>query len=192
VTAPQLALDLSPWSTGVVPDRSGLAAYVIIIRSPNDPDRLSREHRPAEERGAVSTRRITEMRKRKNADPPAIQATLLALLREHGEQTFNALAVRGWRCTADILFGGVHEEVLWELVAEGAVEFTLTAPVLFRLVSGHRSESGVPNPAPPQERSPRKAAKRRGAKGEGRTPTGFTPLEPESGGRPRKRGRSSR
>lgn len=47
-------------------------------------------------------------------------------------RTFNRICVELGDVTADVAFEKAPDHALWELVAQGAVEHTMTAPILFR------------------------------------------------------------
>ena len=122
------------WSTGQVPDRSGMAAYIILIRSPEDPpeEQFRTRGRGQDGGGADGTYRSAGIRK---GDRTQARELLLGLLGEHGPCTFNTLSLYGWGRAADAV-GGVGtavEEALWDLVAEGTVEHTMASPIRFRL-----------------------------------------------------------
>ena len=128
-------LDLFPeaprrceWLTRVLPDRSGMSAYVIMIRGKADPERppQPRQHSQRDKTPHLTLRKQTRH---------AWRDSFVMLLGDGEPRTFNALCVLLSGLTADICAGLVPEDALWSLVEEGAVEFTMEAPVLFRRTS---------------------------------------------------------
>jgi len=117
------------WTSGPV-DRSGPAAYVHLVRSPDDPQRISRAARKDLGKGPVSW--CGDM---KASAKPEWLERIPELLGDGKPRTFNAivLEVSGGVYTADAAFGKAPDNALWELVTAGRVEHTLVAPVLFRL-----------------------------------------------------------
>jgi hypothetical protein len=115
------------WVTGQLPDLSGMAQYVVLIRASGDPDRLPRE---LMKRDTLATWRRTLMKQP--------MAEIAAALRQHladGEpRTMNRAAVEMLDKTADLVGGTPFEVALWHLVELGELEFTMQAPVLFRVV----------------------------------------------------------
>lgn len=119
------------WVTGDVVDRSGLAAYLHIIRDPDDPERSTREERRAR-LGDEATFEWKKLR-HKNAAPMWREA-ILKLMADGQPRTFNAMAVIIADMTADVVAEGAAPDVLWALVAEEKLEHTLETPILFRLL----------------------------------------------------------
>ena len=113
--------------TGDEPDRSGIHAYLTMIRGPKDPERSQRPVGGRSDRAPHRTIAKT--------NPRAWHEPLLASLAEHGSSTFNALSVRILDKTADITCDTVFETALWRLVCERQVAFTMNSPVYFRLVT---------------------------------------------------------
>jgi hypothetical protein len=112
------------WTKGPV-DREGAAVYVHLIRAPYDPQRRKRYGkqgiliRPDK---TVSKVPVDEWTRR-----------LLALLADGEKRTFNRIAMDLISMTADVAFNSTLDRALWGLVAEGKVEHTIEAPILFRL-----------------------------------------------------------
>ena len=127
----QLALSLavapapaSTWWRGL-PDLSGAAQYVVLIRSEADPERSPRA------KGSDKAPHITI-----GKVPAKTWAGRIATLLADGEpRTFNRIAVELVDKTADVVTDTTFEAGLWKLVERGTVEYTPTAPVLFRLVA---------------------------------------------------------
>jgi len=71
-------------------------------------------------------------------DRKAIRRAILKNLGYKQTKTLNRIGVELWDKTADILFCSQVEEVMWELVEEGILAFTMEAPVLFKRVTGER------------------------------------------------------
>lgn len=116
------------WVTGTYARRSGAACYVHLIRAPDDPERRPR---PA---GGLAERAPH----RRLAKTPAAQwePVLLAALEDGVPRTFNRLGVELFDLTADVLCTTPVDTALWSLVAQGLLEHTLRAPILFRLRKG--------------------------------------------------------
>jgi hypothetical protein len=106
-------------------DRSGSAAYLHLVRGRDDPERSPR---PAG--GYVDRSPHLKLRKTDAAD---WRAQIVAQLTDGVPRTFNRIGVELLDKTADVLFGSPVEDALWSLVADGLLEHTLKAPVLFRL-----------------------------------------------------------
>jgi hypothetical protein len=115
------------WVTGVVPDRRGTAQYVIMIRSPEDPERTPRPKGGRKDRAPH--------RKLAKTTVAGWRPQILTLLEREGPMTFNALSVLLIDKTADITGGTPLEEAVWKLVLERQVAFTLEAPILFKRIS---------------------------------------------------------
>jgi len=112
------------WVTGVVPDRRGTAQYVIMIRSPEDPERRPRPAGGQKDRAPHRTLAKTTA--------ASWRPHILALLEREGPMTFNAVSVLLIDKTADITGGTRLEEAMWSLVRDRQVAFTLKAPILFK------------------------------------------------------------
>lgn len=105
------------WHRGE-PDRSGLAAYLVLCRSRFDPERLTRAEARARGGGFEAWRR--DMR----GDPIAWAAAIVRCLRRLGRSsTFNGLVLEltGRMYTADVAFQKAPEEGLWLAVRRGLV-----------------------------------------------------------------------
>jgi hypothetical protein len=118
-----LQLEMFPeWVTGQRPDTSGAYAYVIMIMASEDPKRSPRK------KGSDKTPHQT-LRK---DDPESWRAGFMRILGDGKPRTFNALCIMLADLNASICGGEMPEEVLWQLVEAGAVEYTMHAPVMFR------------------------------------------------------------
>lgn len=62
-----------------------------------------------------------------------IEDAVMGLLSDGKPRTFNAIGVELWDKTADILSESPVEEAVWQLVEKQHLEFTLRAPVLFKM-----------------------------------------------------------
>ncbi|MCC6810530.1 MAG: hypothetical protein IT381_24080 [Deltaproteobacteria bacterium] len=110
------------WLTGVLPDRSGMGAYIILIRSPDDPERAPRQ------KGSDKAPHLT-LRKQSIAK---WRDAIAALLEDGRAVTFNAICLELAGLTADICLDEVPEHALWSLVEQGRVTYSTEAPILFR------------------------------------------------------------
>lgn len=116
------------WSTRQLPDRSGAFAYVIVIRHPKDPERSPRPKHGRQNRAPHLTIAKTSAK--------VWAKKILELLADGKPRTFNAIGVTLIDKTADIILGSNVELGLWSCVADGLVEYTMQAPVQFRIVGG--------------------------------------------------------
>ena len=114
------------WRSGGV-DRSGLAAYTHLIRSTDDPVRLTREERKGKE-----TAWRSDM---KRSSQPAWQKRIVEVLDDGKPRTFNAICLdaSGGEHCADSAYQMAPDLALWHLVEVGVIEHTMEAPILFRL-----------------------------------------------------------
>ena len=112
-------------------DLAGTARYMILARSPNDPERRSREDRHAAMGVAAAA---TEWKSLAKVSIEAWAERFMALLADGREATFNALCVELADVTADVA-PDAAEFALWRLKAAGKVEHTIDAPVLWRAVA---------------------------------------------------------
>lgn len=119
------------WVTGHLPDRSGIYAYVVLIRAPGDPERTPREL--AKRDGTAEWRRA--LMKQPIAE---IEAAITLHMHDGVERTMNRMAVEMIDKTADVIHDTPFEHALWSLVSKGAIEFTAVAPVMFRKVEVSR------------------------------------------------------
>jgi hypothetical protein len=117
--------DVERWNRAPV-DRSGAAAYVVIIRAAGDPERKPRD---GSDRGSAWRRALVKMPVERLADEIA------AHLADGVPRTMNRIGVEMMDKTADCTFGTPFEEALWALVERGTHEHTLDAPILFRAVA---------------------------------------------------------
>jgi hypothetical protein len=107
-------------------DRTGIVGYVHLIRAPDDPARSPRpkggqpDRFPHRTLGEIPVERCAEM--------------ILALLDDGRARTFNAICVELFDKTADIALGSPLDRSLWQLAADSRLEYTLAAPIRFRLV----------------------------------------------------------
>lgn len=120
------------WITEKLPDRSGLAAFTILIRAKDDPERSDPRALPE----ALRDRTARWRGRIKSLPIDACKEAIAALLADGTPRTFNRIGVELWDKTADLLLDLPPELALWELVAEGRVEFTTKAPILFRRTGG--------------------------------------------------------
>lgn len=113
------------WVTGHLPDRTGAHAYTVLIRAPGDPERTPREEgvrdRKADWRRALMKQPIEE-----------IEAAITAHTQDGAARTLNRLSIEMIDKTADIIHDTPFEWAVWSLVSKRVLEFTMTAPVLFR------------------------------------------------------------
>ncbi len=102
------------WYSGV-PDTSEAFAYVVLIRSPFDPERLRRSEQRKLGRGFEAWRE--DLR----GDPRAWAAKFVRLLRDGQSRTFNRLVLdaTGRLYTADTASGKAPERGLWLAVEKG-------------------------------------------------------------------------
>jgi hypothetical protein len=121
--APTLPADRE-FVRGVPVDRSGIAAYVHLIRWQGDPER---SERPVGGRLDRSPHRTLA-----NVAVTACRDEILGLLADGRPRTFNAIGVELLDHSADTLLGSPYDEALWQLVDAEQLEHTLEAPVFFR------------------------------------------------------------
>ncbi len=114
------------WVTRALPDRSGAFAFTALIRAPDDPERSPR--------GAHGRDRMALWRRHLKKDSSETWFFRIGdLLLDGVPRTMNRIGVELLDKTADILLQTPFEDGLWQLVEEGHVEFTMDAPVLFRM-----------------------------------------------------------
>lgn len=113
------------WVTGQLPDRSGIYVYTALIRAPDDPERKPRPLGGQLDRTPHHTfaRRLI----------PDIKEEILAHMQDGCARTMNCIGVELWDKTADIMSQTNAERAIWQAVEEGTLEFTMEAPVLFRI-----------------------------------------------------------
>lgn len=117
---PRVRID--EWTSGPV-DRSGMAKYVHLIRAEDDPERAPRD----------GSDRVAAWRRKLMKQPvEELTAEIGKHLADGAPRTFNRIAVEMLDKTADTVFETPFDDALWLLVARGAVEHTLLAPVRFR------------------------------------------------------------
>jgi hypothetical protein len=114
------------WRTGWRPDYSAqpLSEYLIMIRSPDDPKRSGRPKGGRKDKTPHHT-----FKKMLNRD---IGRAITALLADGKPRTLNGISVELWDQNASVTGGTKVETVLWDLVQNMELEFTLESPVLFR------------------------------------------------------------
>jgi hypothetical protein len=123
----------SRWVTGPnTADRSGLAGFTHIIRSPDDPERTDIRKLPE----ALRDRAAEWRRRLKKSSVGDWKRAIWTLLSDGAPRTFNRIGVELADKTADLLLGLPPDRALWALVAEGRVEHTMVAPILFRARAG--------------------------------------------------------
>jgi hypothetical protein len=110
---------------GVAVDRAGIAAYVHLIRGPQDPERSARPKGGRADRAPHLTLAEVALE--------TCREQILGLLSDGEPRTFNCIGVTLLDHTADTLFESPYDDALWQLVSEGRLEHTLEAPVFFRV-----------------------------------------------------------
>lgn len=110
-----------------LPDRSGAAIYVHIIRAPGDPD--ERMARGAKAR--ARTPGSENDRKKKSGTPEEWCARIVEHLRDGEPRTFNRITVELIGATADALLHSPIDRGLWLAVERELIAYTLAAPVFF-------------------------------------------------------------
>jgi hypothetical protein len=135
-------------------------SYVHMVRAKGDPQRITREQLPVEERGMG---RIN-LTKRRLAQPiEEFRHQIASDLHEHGASTFNAISVRLTGATADIT-GDTSDPntlvlALAELVREEVVEHEDASPIHFRLTGLIEPLEPAPAIQAPAPKSPAMSAK---------------------------------
>ena len=122
-SAPARPARIDEWFSGVLPDRDGMSAYVIMIRDAHDPAPPPKAALHSDRDKAPHLTLRTQS---------VCSAAFRLLVNDGAARTFNAMCVTIAGLTADICAGEVPEAALWSLVEEGAVAFSMAAPVLFR------------------------------------------------------------
>jgi len=116
--------DSDEWWSGL-PDRSGAARYLHLVRASDDPRRLPRADRKGDEsRWRLDLRGSTA----------SWESNILELLADRRPRTFNriVLELTGGRYTADVAFEGSPDAALWLLVDQGRLEYRPRTPIFFR------------------------------------------------------------
>ena len=115
-----------------LPKRDGAAAYTMIIRGADDPERETREEMKA--RGAGAGLAVLELNKIMKSETPELWADrLVEYLQQDGKpRTFNRLGVELVGKTADALMASNLQRGLVLAVADGRLACTIAAPILFR------------------------------------------------------------
>lgn len=128
-TASWMEAETWTYETGL-PERSGIAAYVHLIRGPHDGQRESREARQ-ERLGVEGAARqwVTLTR----GDVQAWKVAIERLLGDGEPRTFNriVLELTDGSMTADTAFGKDPDSALWALVEAGVIWWTPEAPIHF-------------------------------------------------------------
>jgi hypothetical protein len=109
-------------------DRRGMARFTHIIRAPDDPERSDIRKLPE----ALRDREATWRRRLKTSSVKDWKSAIWTLLSDGQPRTFNRIGVELVDKTADLLIDLPPDRALWALVAEGRVEHTMGAPILFR------------------------------------------------------------
>jgi hypothetical protein len=115
------------WVTGK-PRAEWREGYTQLIRAPGDPDEKATRGYDGERQkrwGIAPHRRI------KALHPDQLAADILVALGDK-EMTFNAISVKAFDLTADVVYLTMINAVLWDLVEDEVLEHTLEAPILFR------------------------------------------------------------
>ena len=132
------------WNTGWVPDRTGMYAYVELIRGPDDPKRSPRVP-VGDPRSDTMALWRKELLKSTVADwIPRV----LFLLADGVPRTLNRIAVELLDKTADVVAGTPLPETLWTLALRSELHFTTEAPILFRRILPARCPDDAPTPPP--------------------------------------------
>jgi hypothetical protein len=163
-----------------VPDRSGKAAYVIIIRGPHDPERRS-VARSLAKKGQKVTKPLG-WRKVLKFDPEATMWLIMKHLSDGEPRTFNRIGVEMLDQTADHLFETPFEDAIWLGVERGYIEYANWAPILFRLTpegkKAIRSKRARKNPggkALPNVKTPAAAQAKKQAAAQAKKLVGIAP-----------------
>src|SRR5688572_5332625 len=98
------------WVTGAVVDRSGAAAYTVLSRGPNDPERSPRLGGGRGDKAPHRTLRKGSL--------AVLREAIAAHLGDGEPRTFNRITVELLDLTADICFDELPEQALWSLVDE--------------------------------------------------------------------------
>jgi hypothetical protein len=131
------------WLTGVVPDRSGLAAFTVMIRAEED-----EAFEPArKDRKLKGMARIKAAKELLAAEPKDWAQRFADLATDGVPRTFNRmmLELTDGLITADNATNTNAEEGLWLAVQEQQLEFRNEAPIMFRRVG---EEAAVEPEAP--------------------------------------------
>jgi len=102
-----------------------MSQFIIMIRAPEDPDRVRRTHAEAPDADRTPHKTI------KGWSVDRIKKTLLDHLSDGRPRTLHAISVQLWRMSASTTGGSKVEEALWQLVEEYEVGYTLSAPIRF-------------------------------------------------------------
>ena len=123
--APGPVARIDEWFSRVLPDRTGINAYIIMHRDAGDPA-------PPPKAALHSDRDKAPHRTLRTQSVASWRDAFRALTADGHARTFNAMCVTIAGLTADICAGEVPEAALWSLVEEGVIAFTAQAPILFR------------------------------------------------------------
>lgn len=108
-----------------LPDRTGMAAYLHLVRGPHDP-------RETKARGAAARaagERKPSWQKRMGTAEEWCERIVAVFADGRGPRTFNALCVQLTGTTADVVFGSAIDEGLWLACERGLIAWTPTRPV---------------------------------------------------------------
>lgn len=116
------------WWTHCRPDYDAhpMAKYTIMIRAPDDPERLPRP--PGGQADRFPHHTIAGM------EVKTIKRILLKHLDDGVARTLNRMGVELWDKTGDTTGGSKIETALWELCVEGQLAFTSHSPILFKRI----------------------------------------------------------
>jgi hypothetical protein len=134
--------------TGGTIDRTGMAAFLHIIRAPGDPERRQRASERDEKDTQIWRRLFRSGSQAEWSD------ALHRHLADGIPRTFNRMMVELCDMTADVALDKAPDLALWALVAAGEVEHTASRPVYFRAlppcaISMHCLCAGHARGAPP-------------------------------------------
>jgi hypothetical protein len=120
------------WVTGDRPcyECDPMTQYTIMIMGPDDPDRRPRPVGGQEDK--TPHRTIAKMTESQ------IAKAIVNHMADGEARTLNRLSVELWDKQGSITGGTKVEEVLWQLVLDKTLEFTMEAPVLFRMIKKRR------------------------------------------------------
>lgn len=108
-------------------DRSGLARYTHLVRSPDDPKETVK-------RGRGNADVAPHLTIKKTVTVEAATASIRRLMADGAPRTFNRICVELTGRCADVLFEGPYDVALWKLVEEDALVLSSKiAPIRFRL-----------------------------------------------------------
>lgn len=109
-----------------VPDLSGAAKYVVIVRGPNDPERK----RKRDPKTSTAWKQLV-----KGGHVGVWTKRIVELMQDGKPRTFNHMMVELADVTADIAMGNPPEKGLWDAVRQGHLVMTYESPILFKKAS---------------------------------------------------------